>query len=68
MKLRINGVERDFPPIRSLEELLRALDVPVDRGGVAVAHNEEVVPRGRWAETVVSEGDRFEIITAVQGG
>ncbi len=36
--------------------------------GVAVARNEEVVPRSRWDDTVVAEGDRFEILTAAQGG
>lgn len=68
MKLTINGLERDLPPVRTLEELLRALNMAVDRPGVAVARNGKVVPRGRWGETRVEEGDRFEIITAVQGG
>ncbi len=36
--------------------------------GVAVARNEEVVPRSRWAATVAADGDRFEILTAAQGG
>ena len=36
--------------------------------GVAVARNEEVVPRSRWGDTVAAEGDRFEILTAAQGG
>lgn len=36
--------------------------------GVAVARNEEVVPRSQWATTVVADGDRFEILTAAQGG
>jgi sulfur carrier protein len=36
--------------------------------GVAVARNEEVVPRSQWATTVVTEGDRIEILTAAQGG
>jgi sulfur carrier protein len=36
--------------------------------GVAAAVNETVVPRGRWAATVLAEGDRVEVLTAVQGG
>ena len=36
--------------------------------GIAVARNEEVVPRSQWATTVVTDGDRFEILTAAQGG
>jgi sulfur carrier protein len=38
------------------------------RLGVAVARNSEVVPRIRWAETVLTSGDDIEIVTAVQGG
>lgn len=36
--------------------------------GVAVARNEEVVPRSEWADTVVADGDRVEILVAAQGG
>lgn len=36
--------------------------------GVAVARNDAVVPRSEWAETFVSDGDRIEILVAVQGG
>ncbi|NYV78475.1 sulfur carrier protein ThiS, partial [Streptomyces sp. UH6] len=38
------------------------------RSGVAAAVNETVVPRDRWAGTVLADGDRVEILTAVQGG
>ncbi|TDW26960.1 sulfur carrier protein ThiS [Cryobacterium psychrophilum] len=42
----------------------------VDGGrlGVAVARNSEVVPRSRWATTVLEAGDDVEVVTAVQGG
>ncbi|MGW6686846.1 sulfur carrier protein ThiS [Streptomyces sp. NPDC054961] len=36
--------------------------------GVAAALNETVVPRGQWPYTSVAEGDRVEVLTAVQGG
>ncbi len=68
MKISVNGAEREVAPVRTLEELLESLELPLDRGGIAVARNEEVVPRIRWAETPVADGDRLEIITAVQGG
>ncbi|SEF62269.1 sulfur carrier protein ThiS [Actinacidiphila yanglinensis] len=56
-----------------------ALEPPVELGalvarftpapsGVAAALNETVVPRSRWSATELSEGDRVEILTAVQGG
>ncbi|WP_040156396.1 sulfur carrier protein ThiS [Mobilicoccus massiliensis] len=36
--------------------------------GVALARDGEVVPRGAWAYTEIADGDRFELVTAVQGG
>ncbi len=68
MKLTINGKERELAAVGTLEELLRALGIPPERTGTAVAYNDIVVPKGRWAETQVADGDRIEIITAVQGG
>jgi sulfur carrier protein len=68
MMVTINGVVRDLPQAGTLAELLRALNVPTDRGGIAVALNDAVIRRARWDDTPVAEGDRLEIITAVQGG
>ena len=36
--------------------------------GVAAAVNGEVVPRRSWADTLLGDGDRVEVVTAVQGG
>lgn len=38
-----------------------------DRAGVAVAVNSEVVPRDQW-DRALADGDRVEIVRAVQGG
>jgi sulfur carrier protein len=36
--------------------------------GVAVARNDDVVPRSAWACAILADGDQVEILTAVQGG
>ncbi|PFG33938.1 sulfur carrier protein ThiS [Sanguibacter antarcticus] len=36
--------------------------------GIAAAVNDRVVPRSRWASTLLDDDDRIEIVTAVQGG
>jgi sulfur carrier protein len=36
--------------------------------GVAAAVNGEVVPRRSWPAMLVRDGDRVEVVTAVQGG
>ena len=68
MKLHINGDERAFPdtPSFTLAALVEVLGMKSDR--VAVELNREIVPRDRWAETELNEGDRLEIVHFVGGG
>jgi sulfur carrier protein len=69
MKLRINGEERDFsgsPAPLTLAALVEILGMKADR--VAVELNLDIVPRDRWAETALNDGDRLEIVHFVGGG
>ncbi|CAM5583902.1 sulfur carrier protein ThiS [Streptomyces atroolivaceus] len=62
----VNGEDRSVPVGTALDTLVAALTTAP--GGVAAAVNEAVVPRGRWAATTLADGDRVEVLTAVQGG
>lgn len=67
--ITVNGEPRDVPPRHPLPELMRSLEIdPAYATGVAVAINEEVIPRDDWANTALEEGDTVEIIRAQQGG
>jgi sulfur carrier protein len=67
MTLHINGEERDFNlPSPTLAALVEALGMKADR--VAVELNRDIVPRDRWAETALKEGDRLEVVHFVGGG
>jgi sulfur carrier protein len=66
MKLWLNGAERELPDGASLADALTTLDVP--SSGVAVAVDDDVVPRGDWAGHPLRAGARVEVLTAVQGG
>jgi len=69
MKLHINGDERQFDSHTTpfnLLTLVEILDMKADR--VAIELNREIVPRDRWAETALQEGDRLEIVHFVGGG
>lgn len=66
MNVRVNGVARDIPPGTTVADLVATLTGSAD--GVAVAHNEEVVPRRDWGSTPLADADRVEVLTAVQGG
>ncbi|MBK8481881.1 MAG: sulfur carrier protein ThiS [Proteobacteria bacterium] len=51
----------------NLQALLARLG-HAERRGIAVALNDSVVPRERWAATALRSGDRLELLVAVQGG
>lgn len=71
MNLHINGEVRAFPdPAGSaqftLAALVEALGMKPDR--VAIELNRDIVPRDRWPETLLKEGDRLEVVHFVGGG
>ena len=69
MKLTINGREREFPELQSdsrLQHLVELLQLKADR--VAVERNGDIVPRARWAEVRLEDGDKLEVVQFVGGG
>ncbi|ANP54540.1 sulfur carrier protein [Streptomyces griseochromogenes] len=64
--ISVNGEHREIASGTALDVLVRTLTVAPS--GVAAAVNETVVPRAQWPLTSLFEGDRVEILTAVQGG
>ncbi|GGW27623.1 MULTISPECIES: sulfur carrier protein ThiS [Streptomyces] len=66
MNISVNGERREVAPGTALDSVVRSL-APAP-SGVAAALNETVVPRARWSATALSDGDRVEVLTAVQGG
>ncbi|MFE7353533.1 sulfur carrier protein ThiS [Streptomyces sp. NPDC057543] len=66
VSVSVNGEVRLLAPGTTLDALAATLTTA--HSGVAAAVNETVVPRGRWSATVLGDGDRIEVLTAVQGG
>ncbi|GAA4890387.1 sulfur carrier protein ThiS [Streptomonospora salina] len=66
MNVIINGERRAVEPRTTVADVVRSLTQ--DSGGVAVALNDEVVPKAGWAVTEVGDSDRVDVLTAVQGG
>jgi sulfur carrier protein len=64
----LNGERRELPEGATVESAVRDAGVAETCRGVAVAVDGEVVPRGEWARTEVREGQRVEVVHAVQGG
>jgi sulfur carrier protein len=64
----VNGQSREVAEGLALTDLLRAMELPPEQRGIAVARNGDVVLRASWSETTIHAGDRLEILHAVQGG
>jgi sulfur carrier protein len=66
MNVTVNGATDDLPAGTSVDDVVARLGR--GRSGIAVAVNDEVVPRSRWPAVALADGDRVEILTAAQGG
>ena len=66
MLVTINGAERRFAPPLTVARLVGELGFEGKR--VAIERNGEIVPRSRYAEVALSDGDRLEVVVAVGGG
>jgi sulfur carrier protein len=65
MRILVNDEEVEIDDDTSVEALVDKLGFP-DKG-IAVAVDWAVLPRSEW-DTVLSDGARVEVVTAVQGG
>ncbi|MEU6329675.1 MULTISPECIES: sulfur carrier protein ThiS [unclassified Streptomyces] len=66
VSVSVNGERREIPAGLTLDRLVATLSQAP--AGVAAAVNETVVPRSGWPATSLADGDRVEVLTAVQGG
>lgn len=64
--ITINGERRQFNAPLTCAELIARLELTGKR--VALERNGEIVPRSRYAEQALAEGDRLEVVVAVGGG
>jgi sulfur carrier protein len=65
MRVIVNGEAREVNS-RSLDALLGELEY--EGTHFAIALNFDVLPKSRWAEISLKNGDEIEIITPRQGG
>ena len=68
LTVRVNGAEVAATVGATVAEIVGATGVGPESRGIAVALDGEVVRRADWATTVVRDGQRIEVLTAVQGG
>jgi sulfur carrier protein len=66
--LILNGAPSERAAGTTVADVVGELAGRPDARGVAAAVNGAVVPRDRWTGLLLREGDRVEVLTAVQGG
>ena len=68
MNVVLNGEPRALADGATVDDAIEVSGAPESRRGIAVAVDGEVVPRGEWERTKLSDGQRVEVLQAVQGG
>jgi sulfur carrier protein len=67
MRVTVNGAGHEIAaPAASVADLVREMGFEGRR--IAVERNGAIVPKSRYAETRLTNGDRLEIVGAVGGG
>ena len=69
MRIELNGSPVELADEVSLADVVRSAGATLEAPrGVAVALDGEVVPRGEWAATALRDGQKVEVLAAIQGG
>jgi thiazole synthase len=68
MRIELNGEPVTLPDGAAVREAVEACGADGDQRGLAVALDGEVVPRSEWSRTPLREGQRVEVLAAIQGG
>jgi sulfur carrier protein len=66
MQIRVNGEVLETGPSLTVQGLIAQQQLAGQR--VAVELNGDVVPRSRWSEVALKDGDQIELVRAIGGG
>ena len=66
MRVKINGEDREIDDGLTLTALLESLQIRPGR--VVVERNRDIVPRDSYSATLITDGDKLEIVHFVGGG
>ena len=68
MTIELNGEPVVVADGASVAEAVERAGAGGERRGVAVAVDGAVVPRSAWRRTTLADGQRVEVVGAIQGG
>lgn len=66
MQVTVNGEQRELEAGTTVNGLLEQLQLQQNR--VAIELNLEILPKARYADQIIQDGDRIEIVHFVGGG
>ena len=67
MEVIINNKSESLTKGTSLQSLLEKQDL-LEQKGIAIAVNDEVVPKAEWNSRILLANDKITVIKATQGG
>jgi sulfur carrier protein len=68
MRVVLNGEPHELREGATVVDAVQASGAHDSHAGIAVAVDGEVVPRGRWDDQLLADGQQVEVLQAVQGG
>jgi sulfur carrier protein len=68
VNVTVNGEPRELRESARVADAVAAVAAAAAGRGLAVAVDGEVVPRGEWDGFKLRDGQRVEVLRAVQGG
>ena len=66
MEITLNGEKFTLETGCNIVNLIDKLDLDVDK--LAIERNLEIVPKSKFAMTIIEEGDKLEIVHFIGGG
>ncbi|MCT4601236.1 MAG: sulfur carrier protein ThiS [Marinifilaceae bacterium] len=66
MKVIINQKEKDICESMNIDELIK--NERISNSGLAIAVNQNIIPKNKWALHLLKENDNIMIIRASHGG
>ena len=66
MEITLNGEKFTLETGSNIVNLIDRLDLDVDK--LAIERNLEIVPKSKFAMTIIEEGDKLEIVHFIGGG
>lgn len=69
MKVKLNNDIIEISPNITLEKILQQeLQITQDKKGIAVAVNDNIIPKNNWNKIQLNDKDEILVIIAAQGG